>query len=232
MRLRVVAMHVVEVVGRAQAKPELLAEAGQRLVHRLLAVDAVALHLEQKTILAKDVAIGGHRFARAIEVSVGDPAGRLTLQAARKSDETVRVLGQDLLVDAGLVVHPLHLPNGAELHQVEVAVVVSGQEGQVVGIAVDPSLAQQPRARGDVDLAADDRLDPRVLARLVEVDRAVHHAVVGHGERGHLELGRTCHERGDAARPIEQRILGVVMEVDKGVGGVRHSLGWVGGTPG
>ena len=94
-----------------------------------------------------------------------------------------------------------------------------------------PSLSSRERG-GDVDLAADDRLDPGFLAGLVEVDRAVHDAVVGDGQGGHLELGRSLHERVDAARPIEQRELGVVVQVDEGFRGVRHPFGWVWRTPG
>jgi hypothetical protein len=36
----------------------------------------------------------------------------------------------------------------------------------------------------------------------------------------------------DAARPIEQRELGVVVQVDEGFRGVRHRFGWVWRTPG
>src|SRR5437879_4621194 len=135
------------------------------------------------------------------------------------------MLGQDLLVDAGLVVHPLHLADRAELHEVEVALVARGEQGEVAGVAVDAALAQEARAGRDVDLAAHNRLDSGFLARLVEVDGAVHDAVVGDGQGGHLELGRSLHERVDAAGPIEQRELGVVVEVDEGVRGVRHSFG-------
>ena len=41
-----------------------------------------------------------------------------------------------------------------------------------------------------VGLESDDRLDPIRLARLVVLDRAVHHAVIGEPERGHPQLRR------------------------------------------
>ena len=135
------------------------------------------------------------------------------------------MLGEDLLVDAGLVVHPFHLADRAEAHQVHIAGVVSGEQRQMVGVAVDAALAHEPRARGDVDLTADDRLDPRVLAGFVEVDGAVHDAVVREADRGHLELRGAAHHRLDAAGAIEQRVLGVIVEVDEGLGGVRHRFG-------
>ena len=229
MRLGVVAVDVVQVVRRAKAQPELLPKASERVVDLDLAIDAVALHFEQEAIRAEDVSIRRDRLARPVDVAVHDPARGLTLEAARKRDQPLRVLGQDLLVDAGLVVHALHLADRAEPHQVEVAGVVGGEEGQVVGVAVDAPLAKQAGPGRDVYLAADDRLDPGFLAGLVEVDRAVHDAVVGESDRGHVELGRSSHHRLDAAGAIEQRVLGVVVEVDEGFWGVRHRLDWVGG---
>ena len=68
---------------------------------------------------------------------------------------------------------------------------------------------------GDVDLAADDRLDPLLPGLLVEVDRAGQRAVVGERDRGHLELGRPGREGGDAARPVEDRVLAVDVQVDE-----------------
>ena len=51
-----------------------------------------------------------------------------------------------------------------------------------------------------VGLEPDDRLDPGRLARLVVLDRAVHHAVVGEAERGHVELGGAGGERHRSCR--------------------------------
>ena len=72
----------------------------------------------------------------------------------------------------------------------------------------------------EVDLAADDRLDAVLGARLVELDGAVHDAVVGQAERRLGELGGACGQRVDLARTVEQRVLGVDVEV--GAGGVAH----------
>ena len=75
-------MDVVQVVGRAQPQPELLAEAREHLVDLVLPVDAVALDFEEEAVGAEDVAIRCHRFARAIEVAVRYAARRLALEAA------------------------------------------------------------------------------------------------------------------------------------------------------
>jgi hypothetical protein len=69
---------------------------------------------------------------------------------------------------------------------------------------------------GDVDLAADDRLHA-LLARLpVELDRAGEAPVVGERHRRHLQLGRAGRQLRDPAGPVEDRVLGVDVEVDEG----------------
>ena len=67
----------------------------------------------------------------------------------------------------------------------------------------------------DVDLAADDRLHPLRLRGFVEVDRAGQRAVVGERDGGHLEPRRLLRERRDPARPVEDRVLGVDVQVDE-----------------
>ncbi len=105
-----------------------------------------------------------------------------------------------------------------ELDEVAVAGVVGGQQRQVV--ALDPALRARRVVVDEVDLAADDRLDAVLAARLVELDRAVHDAVVGEPERRLLELRGALGERLDLARAVEQRVLGV--DVEMGAAGVAH----------
>ena len=66
----------------------------------------------------------------------------------------------------------------------------------------------------EVGLEAEDRLDAVLPAGLVELDRAVQDAVVGEPERRHPELGRARRERLDLAGAVEQRVLGVDVEMD------------------
>ena len=61
----------------------------------------------------------------------------------------------------------------------------------------------------EVGLEADDRLDPVLAAGLVEVDGAVHHAVVGEAQGRLSELRRAGRHRLDLAGAVEQRVLAV-----------------------
>jgi hypothetical protein len=73
---------------------------------------------------------------------------------------------------------------------------------------------------GDVDLAADQRLDAVLAGLADELDRAGERTVVGERDGGHLELGRPLRERGDPACPVEDRVLGMDVQVDEA--GVSH----------
>ena len=73
----------------------------------------------------------------------------------------------------------------------------------------------QPAARRDIDLAADDGFDAFFARRLVKINDAVHRAVVGDGERGEFQFMGLVHQPVQPAGAIEQRILGVQMEMNK-----------------
>ena len=67
----------------------------------------------------------------------------------------------------------------------------------------------------DVRLEPDDRLDAARARFLVEVDGAVQRAVVGHRDGVLAERGDAIHHVRDAAEAVEQRELGVKVEVSE-----------------
>ena len=78
-----------------------------------------------------------------------------------------------------------------------------------------------PVAGRDVDLAAENRIQPARPRMVVEDHRREQVAVLGDGNRRHLQLDRLIEHLVDAARAVEQRVLGVQMEVDE----FRHASG-------
>src|SRR5207248_10366145 len=100
-------------------------------------------------------------------------------EAAGERDEPGTVLVEELPVDARLVVVALEVAERAELDQIRVALVRLGEERQVrvallLGLAVV----------GDVDLAAEERLDAVLFRLSDETDRARERAVVGEPDGG------------------------------------------------
>ena len=186
-------------------------------LHLSWTVDAVLLNLEVD-VVGPD---GLHQLTR-VDTSIVDPVvaeqpAEARGQAARERDHALAVLCQLGHVDAGLAaLVALQEAARGQLDQVAVAGLVGGEQREVV--ALHPPRRAVGVIVDDVDLAAEDRLDVVLTARLEELDRAVHHTVVGEAERRLPELGGARGELLDLARPVEQRVLGVDVEVGAGRG--------------
>ena len=135
---------------------------------------------------------------------------------------------QELPVDTGLVVVTLEVGGRGELDEVPVALRGLGEDGQVV-VELLASLALAARVvdaapanralvtglRGHVGLGADDRRDAAFAALLVEVEDAVHVAVIGDRQSGLAVGHRGSDQVADPGRPVEHRVLGVGVQVDE-----------------
>ena len=213
----VLAAQVVDVAGAHEAAAHLAGYPDDPLVALVLRRQAVLLDLEVDVLRAEDphqvVGMGPGLLRFVLQQALAEARG----QTARQRDHTARVLLDLGEVDGRLSpLQALQEAGRGELDQVPVTLVVGRQQGQVValgaprgGVVVD-----------QVDLAADDRLDVMRFAGLVELDGAVHHAVVGQAQCRLAELGGPLGQRLDLAGSIEQRVLGV--DVEMGAGGSAH----------
>ncbi len=208
--LRVRVVQVVDVAGGDERKPRLLGELRELRVDARLLLEAGVLDLDVDVVAPEDlrqpVEVGGGVLRTALLERPADPAG----EAAGERHDPVRVRLEVPPVDPRLVVVALEVGGRGELDQVPVALVRLGQQGQV---RVALLLARGVVA--DVDLAADQRLDAGLLGLLVELDGAGERAVVGERDGGHLELGGAGDQRRNPASPVEDRELGVDVEVDE-----------------
>ena len=98
------------------------------------------------------------------------------------------------------------------------ALVVGRQQRQVV--ALDLAVAHVAVV-DEVRLEPEQGLDVVLLGGLVELDRAVHDAVVGQADGRLIEGGGALGELADVARAVEQRVLGVDVQVRDGRGAHR-----------
>ncbi len=240
VRLRVFLQGVVQVVGRHDRDVQRAAQLDLAAQDLVLVSDAVIHHLDEEVVGAEDVAVFPRDGGRLVFLTVQQRDRGLAGQAPRQADETLRVLGHQLLVHARAVVEALEVRIADQLEQVPVADLVLRQEGQVVVLLLAlAGVAVESRTRGDVGLDAEDRLHAGFAAGLEERQGAEHGAVVGDRDRGHAQsLGftedRRCTwvglRRNDACRTIEQRVLRMHVEVDEiacpPIGrGARHGTG-------
>lgn len=90
-------------------------------------------------------------------------------------------------VDARFVVKTLKVRFGDELDEVAIAHLIHGEEDEATPAIVDTRLHVFPRACRNEEIYADDWLDIRFLACLIELDSAVEIAAVSERKRLHAE---------------------------------------------
>ncbi len=210
MRIGVGRVEVVHVARRDERQAALGGEPGQRLEDRLLDVEVAVLELDVRVVAAEDLLQPFELHLGVAHPRLGDRLRDAAGEAAGERDQARRVLREQLPVDPRAVVVALEEAEGAELDQVGVPGGRLGEQRQVRG-----ALHLLVPVVGDVHLAADDRLHTLTTRRLVEVDRPRQRAVVGERDGGHLEPGRLVDERRDPARPVEDRELGMDVEVNE-----------------
>jgi hypothetical protein len=175
----------------------------------------VRLHLHEVVVLAEHLLVPPRGLERLGLVPGRELAAHLGVEAAGEHQQPVGVLGQQLAVDAGLVVVALEVGLGDELHQVGVARRGAGEHRAVARTLVAAVLARplESAARGHVELGAQDRLHPGLAACGVEVHRAEEVAVVGEGQRGELERLGPIDQLLEARRTVEQAVFRVHVQV-------------------
>ena len=117
-----------------------------------------------------------------------------------------------LLADAGLVVKAVQRCFGNNLDQVAVALIVLGQHDEVV-VAVAFGRGTMIFLLADIKFAAQYRLDARFFGGVGEGDCAKDVAVVGHGDRRHLEFLDAVDQALDVTSAVEHRVVGVKMKM-------------------
>ena len=222
VRVGVLLAQVVRVVRHNERQTRLLVQAQNALVDDRLLADAVILQLQVEMVRTEDLSERQRVFLRALIAAAAEPARDLAGKAGRQGDQPFAVLAQQRKVDARLNVKALDMRHGNEVGKVAVPLLVLAQQHQMARLAVKFVLLIKARARRNIDLAADDRLDALSFAGAVKVDRAVHHAVVRDGAGGLPHLLDKLRKVFDAAGSVEQAVFRMNMKVGKGHGVPPH----------
>ncbi len=213
------AVEVVAVVGGHHGDAGLAVDLDERGVDPGLVRNPVGLQLQVVAAVVEALAVLERQPRRRRQVAPRDRLADLAVEAARQHDQPLVVLPEELPVDPRLVVETVEVGLGDEPAEVPVAGLVHRQHREVEGPLVGPPgrCLVEAAAGREVELAADDRLDAGRLPPGVELDRAEEVAVVGHGDRRHLQLDRPLEEGVELVRPVEEAVLGVEVEVDERV---------------
>ncbi|MPM71495.1 hypothetical protein SDC9_118460 [bioreactor metagenome] len=215
LQVGVGAGEIVGVVGGHQGNTGFPVEAQKALDHRALVGDAVVLQLQIIPVLAEDGPHLQRVGLRRLVIPRQQQPGKLPGQTGGQGNKSPGVAAQQLQVHPGLAVKALGKAPADQRAEVVIPLPVAAQEHQVPRLVIQLVHLVQPAPGGDVDLAANDGLNPGGLGRLIEVDDPVHHAVVGDGHGGLTQLLNARDQAADAAGAVQQRKLSMHMEMNK-----------------
>ncbi len=216
-------LQVVDVVGADERQVEISRDRCEARVHHPLFVDALVLHLEEEIASPENVAVGRRRLPRFRLLFRANAGRDLSLEAAAEPDEAGGMRREQVLVDPGLVIEPFGVSRRDELDEVVIPLAGLGEEDEVVRRLPRRTAFRSTIARRDVDLAAENRVDAPLPRLVVKDDRREHVAVLGDGERRHVQLNRAVEQLFDAAGAVEERVLRVQMQMDE-LGHYSHSI--------
>ena len=126
------------------------------------------------------------------------------------------VLLQQLHIHTGSVVIALRKAFANDLRKVGIAHIVFCQKHQmIIAVLTARQFSVKAGMGCHIDLTADDRIDPRLLRRLIKIDRAVHHAMIRDGGTVHSQLLHIFHIFFDLIGTVQETELRVDVEMRK-----------------
>ena len=128
------------------------------------------------------------------------------------------MLPEQFLVNSRLNVKALQKGRRNQAAQIAVAGLILTEQHQMPGLCVifvDP-VGAPASLRRYIDFTADDRLDSLGLGRLIKIHRAVHHSMIGNGNRGLSQLLNTLYQSWNTAGAVQEGKFRMNMQVDKG----------------
>ena len=220
----VVLVHKVNVVGGHHLDAVLLRQPEDFLsIELLLLVQFQAhsgnfrlvKHHLQVVVIAKDLLVPLDGGIGAGGVACDDSPRHLPRQTGGAAHKVCGVFLYDLVRNAGAVVEALYVRGGHYLHQILVAVVVLGQQYQMVVFAV-LLVVDAVVVLGHIHLAAHYGLDFReFLCNVQEVLYTIHIAVVSDGQARHTQFRSPLEELGDIGHSIQDGVLRMDVKMDE-----------------
>ncbi len=203
---------VMDIVGGHQRDAELITHRDEGMVHLFELGNGLTLYFEVE--IAEYLAVPLCRLPGVLKSSLQNQSRHLPYQTTGEGNKPLVVLLQKLPVHPRTVVKAFEMGFGYYLDKVLVAGIVLGQKNEMIMVSVD-YIAAEATSRRHVYLTADDGLYPRFSGGAVELDDAVHSAVVGYGQAVHTQLFGPCNQLRNAAHAIEQTVFGMDVKMRK-----------------
>ena len=213
---RILSIGVMHIVGGYQRNVQFSAHLEQFHVHRTLLRDTVILQFQKIIAFAEAGLVFASRFSRFFLHSLQNKPGHFTCKAGRQCDNSLVELLQYFHIHTGFIIIAFGKTTADDLHQVSIAgIVLRKQHQMVITILSTCQFLVKPGIRSHVYLTAQDRFDPRFSGCTVEIDHAVHNAMVGDCRAVHAQLLDPGYVLLDLVGTVQQRIFCMNMKMCK-----------------
>ncbi len=172
------------------------------------------LNFDVKIPLAKQLLIIERKVFCFFVVARKQRLRNFARKARRKADEPLMILLKQRVIDSRLVVKALGKAKRYHADKVPVACLVFTQKHKMVR-SVDAAHFVKARSGGNVDLAADDGLDPLFFGRLIKIHTAVHHAVIRNGNGRLPQCFYALHQPLNPAGAVQKAVFRMQMQMCK-----------------
>ncbi len=125
---------------------------------------------------------------------------------------------QKLQIHPRLAVKTVQEPLGHHKAEILITGFIHAKQHQMMRLPVHPVHPVQAASRRNIDLAADNRLDACLFRRLIEIDYAIHHAMVRYGDGILPKRFHPFHQLGNPAGAVQETVFRMHMQMNK-----RHS---------
>ena len=215
---------IMRVVGDDERNAGFVMNRDQLFVDFVLAVKIVIHHLEEEVFRPENLAVFLSACDRFLKLIARDQLRNLAAQTGASANNAFRILRDQFVVDARTIVKTVEMSARRQLDQVFVALKIFRPQREMmrVFLLVQMRVFVGVFTRRDVGFHADYGLNAFGFARFVKVNRAIHHAVIGDREGGHIHFRSAFRQVFNAIGAVEQRVLGVNVKVTETAGTFAH----------
>ena len=173
----------------------------------------------QIEIITENVLVPGGHVTCDLGTSTQNGLRDLSTQTGCGDDQSLAVLLQKMLVDAGpgkdaTSTHPTQVTDAGELDQISITDLIFRQNDEVISLLF-LRLGIVNRTVDHIHLIADNRLEISSFAQLEQLNGAIHDPVIGESDGRHPKLLGSLNHRRQLRRPIQEAVVTVVVERDE-----------------
>ena len=151
--------------------------------------------------------------AGGFEIAIQQQPVQLAGQTGARRDQTLAVFFERRHIHTGAVIKAARPAFADQFGQVLIALLGFAQQNQVIHRAHAVGGTAIIHVFADIDFTADDRVNAAFFRLGVEIDHAVHHAVVGDGAGIHAQFLDAVEQRADAVCAVQQAVFGMQMKM-------------------